>query len=540
MTIKHLTAISTKATPQTEPIPGTVKNSAGGQSFATDDWLRLDRFLVLGCEGATYYASEQTITRENASAVERCIAADGLEAVRRIVAVSDQGRAPKNDPALFALAMAASLGNDATRKAALDALPKVARIGTHLFHFAQFVSQFRGWGRGLRKAIGGWYNAQDANALAYQAIKYQQRDGWSHRDLLRLSHPVPASDTHKAVYHWMTQGWETVGIAPHPDEALRKIWALEAAKRATTAKDVIHLIEECKLPREGVPTQFLNDMAIWDALLAEMPLTAMIRNLGKMSAIGLLKPLSQASKTVTERLGQEERIRKARVHPLAVLSAMRVYQQGHGERGSLKWDPVSQVVDALDAAFYLAFGNVEPTGKRWLLALDVSGSMEQGTIAGIPGLTPRDASAAMALITANVEPQHVIVGFTGDGFTRTRNALTPLAISPRQRLTDAIKVISNLPFGGTDCSLPMRYAAEKTLEVDAFVVYTDSETWAGPVHPVQALRQYRKVSGINAKAIVCGMVSNGFTIADPADGGMLDVVGFDTATPQIMADFVTR
>jgi 60 kDa SS-A/Ro ribonucleoprotein len=33
------------------------------------------------------------------------------------------------------------------------------------------------------------------------------------------------------------------------------------------------------------------------------------------------------------------------------------------------------------------------------------------------------------------------------------------------------------------------------------------------------------------------MVSNGFSIADPADPGMLDVVGFDTATPQLISDF---
>ena len=54
------------------------------------------------------------------------------------------------------------------------------------------------------------------------------------------------------------------------------------------------------------------------------------------------------------------------------------------------------IVDALDGAFYLAFGNVVPSGKRLVLALDVSGSMTMGAVAGVPGLTPRIASAAMA------------------------------------------------------------------------------------------------------------------------------------------------
>ncbi len=101
-----------------------------------------------------------------------------------------------------------------------------------------------------------------------------------------------------------------------------------------------------------------------------------------------------------------------------------------------------------------------------------------------------------------------------------------------------MKAVSNLPFGGTDCALPMLYALERGLKVDAFVVYTDSETWAGNIHPVQALREYRKKTGIAAKLVVVGMVSNGFSIADPNDGGMLDVVGFDAAAPALIADFI--
>ena len=78
--------------------------------WAVDDWTRLDRFLILGSEGGSYYASERKLTRENAEAVLRCIAADGARVVARIVAVSDAGRAPKNDPALFALALARQAG----------------------------------------------------------------------------------------------------------------------------------------------------------------------------------------------------------------------------------------------------------------------------------------------------------------------------------------------------------------------------------------------------------------------------------------------
>ena len=176
-----------QVTPQSEGIPGKnmVQNNAGGFTFEVSPWDRLDRFLVLGSEGGTYYVGEHKLTVENAKAVEALLKQDGLRVVNRVVEISEQGRAPKNDPALFVLAMAAAADNADVRKAALAALPKVARIGTHLFHFAQFVEGFRGWGRALRNAVANWYLGQDLNDLTYQLMKYKNRDGWTHRDLLR-------------------------------------------------------------------------------------------------------------------------------------------------------------------------------------------------------------------------------------------------------------------------------------------------------------------------------------------------------------------
>jgi 60 kDa SS-A/Ro ribonucleoprotein len=84
----------------------------------------------------------------------------------------------------------------------------------------------------------------------------------------------------------------------------------------------------------------------------------------------------------------------------------------------------------------------------------------------------------------------------------------------------------------------MGYALTNKLEIDAFIVYTDSETWSGQIHPTQMLNKYRSETGIPAKLIVVGMVSNGFSIADPNDSGMMDVVGFDTAAPEVMSNFI--
>jgi 60 kDa SS-A/Ro ribonucleoprotein len=523
---------SLRATPQSAPIPGTVKNAAGGYAFPVDDWTRLDRFLILGSEGGSYYATARKLTIENAESVIRCIQADGPRAVARIVEVSEAGRAPKNDPAIFALALAASAGDDATRSAAMGAIPKVCRTGTHLFQFVEAVEAHRGWGRGLRRGVAGWYTARSVEHLALQVVKYRQRGGWSHRDLLRLAHPLTDETARRELFDWVCRGTD--------GEALPAlVRAFEAAAKAETAEVIATLIAEHDLPREAVPTEWLNEPRVWEALLRRMPMTALVRNLGKLSAVGVLKPLGEHVAQVTSALGDVERIRKARLHPLALLLALKTYAQGRGDKGALTWTPVPQVIDALNAAFYTAFANVEATGRRILLALDVSGSMASGRVAGT-SLTPREGSAAMALMTAATEEHTHIVGFTARSGARDWRdaALTPLAITPSMRLDQAVNTVSDLPFGGTDCAQPMLYALEKGISADAFVVYTDSETWAGAIHPVQALHQYREKTGIAAKLVVVGMVSNRFSIADPADGGMLDVVGFDAAAPAVIADFI--
>jgi len=550
--MSYLKRFDLRRVPQSDPIPGSgqVPNSAGGYAWEVDDWMRLRRFLILGSEGGSYYASESALTRENAVAVERCILADGPRAVAEISRVSEDGRAPKNAPALFALAMAAGIGDEPTRKAALAALPRVARTGTHLFQFATFVEQFRGWGRSLRRAVGRWYADRPVDALAYQAVKYRQRGGVTHRDLLRLGHPagkvsggnpsLAVSPQHEAMFEWIVRG--TVA-----EDLPRIVHGFVAAQAAQTPKQAATLVREFRLPREALQPEHLTSAEVWAALLEDMPMTALIRNLATMTRVGVIAPGSDGAAKVVEQLGDVERIRKARIHPIAVLAALRTYGTGHGVRGRGMWIPVREVIDALDAAFYAAFENVEPTGKRLLLALDVSGSMTVGQVAGVPGLTAREASAALALVSAATEPRYETVGFFAgrSGFARQgrgrfagrSDGLTPLSISPRQRLDDAVKTVSRLPFGGTDCALPMLYAQSLEREIDTFVIYTDSETWAGGIHPVQALRDYRRASGIDARLVVVGMVSNGFSIADPADPGMLDVVGFDTATPQLIADF---
>ena len=537
-----LTGINTRVTPQNQPVQGRndqVKNSAGGFVFEISDAERLRRFLILGTDAGTYYTNAADLTRANAEVPIRMALDEPATLLSTILDVSLRGAAPKQNATLFALAIACSFGELEERQKALAALPKVARTGTHLFLFARYVEQFRGWGRSLRRAVGDWYMSKSADSVAYQAVKYRQREGWSHRDLLRLSHPRSVDPRVNSVFDWITHN--SVG-----DETPGLIHAfIKANEETTSVSEICKLIETHPLSWEMLPDRVINDPAIWTSLLISdrVGLTALIRQLPRLTRIGLLHPFGQMNPIVTSMITNHDALKKARIHPVNLLVAHRTYANGKSDRGSSTWTPITTIIDALDTGFYKSFDTFEPANKRTMLALDVSGSMGGATTA--TGLNAREASAALALVTMATEPATMTVGFTGGSWGWGRSSftqpvvdnLTPLNISPRQRLDDVIQSISGLQFGSTDCALPMLYAAKKNLEVDTFVIYTDNETWAGSVHPYQALKQYRAQSGIDAKVVVVGMTATEFSIADPRDPGMLDVVGFDTAVPSLISQF---
>nr|XP_033816196.1 60 kDa SS-A/Ro ribonucleoprotein [Geotrypetes seraphini] len=518
-----------------------VPNSEGGYVWEVTHMNRLHRFLCFGSEGGTYYIKEQKLGYENADALIRLIEdGRGCEVVQEIKTFSQEGRAAKQEPTLFALAICSQCVDTKTKQAAFKAVHDVCRIPTHLFAFIQFKKDLREgmkcgmWGRALRKAVADWYNNKDAMAVALAVTKYKQRNGWSHKDLLRLCHLKPANEELTIVSKYITKGWKEVQetykekeLSTECEHLLKYLEAVEKVKHTKDELEVIHLIEEFQLVREHLLTNHLKSKEIWKALLQDMPLTALLRNLGKMTADLVLAPSSPEVALVCERLCNEKLLKKARIHPFHILVALETYKQGHGNRGKLHWSPDQAIVDALDRAFYRTFKTVEPTGKRFLLAVDVSESMEQKVLGSV--LNASTVAASMCMVVARTEKDSHIVAFSYE------MVLCPITVD--MALPEVLKKMQKIPMGSTDCSLPMQWAQKTNTAVDVFVVFTDNETYFGNIHPAVALREYRKKMNIPSKLIVCGITSNGFTIADPEDRGMLDICGFDSGALDVIHSF---
>ncbi|NXF75020.1 RO60 protein, partial [Sclerurus mexicanus] len=504
------------------PSEKQVPSSEGGDMWNVTDTDRLRRFLCFGSEGAAYHVKEQKLGLENAEALLRLIEEGrGCEAVEEIRAFSQEGRAAKQEPLLFALAVCSQCSDAKTKQAAFKAVPEVCCIPTHLFTFIQFKKDLKEgmkcgmWGRALRKAVADWYNGKSGMALALAVTKYKQRSGWSHKDLLRLSHLKPASEGIVIVTKYITKGWKDVqeaykekAVSAETEKLLKYLEAVEKVKRTKDELEVIHLVEEYGLVREHLLTNHLKSKEVWKALLKEMSISVLLRNLAKLTANSVLEPRGSEVAIVCEKLRNEKLLKKGRIHPLHILVALETYKAGHGSRGKLWWRPDEDILEALDASFYKAFKAVEPTGKRFLLAVDVSASMTQKVLGSV--LNASTVAAAMCMVVARTEKDSHIVAFSHE--------IVPCPVMADMTLPQVLVKMYEV-LGTTDCSLPMIWAQKTQTAVDVFIVFTDNETFAGNAPPATALREYREKMGIPAKLIICGMTSNGFTVADPDDRG---------------------
>jgi 60 kDa SS-A/Ro ribonucleoprotein len=190
-----------------------------------------------------------------------------------------------------------------------------------VFRFIKYAHALgQNWGRAQRRAVSKWYTEQNPSKLAMAITKYQNREGYSHRDILRLAHPSTKDPLLCFLFDYITHGLakaienlnkpketttndsNTENLTDNNQQQTRSnddeeeennsqkfvtieqlkefIETVEKVKASTNADELVTAIKQHNLVREHMPTAMLNSTTIWSALLEKMPLTAMIRNLG--------------------------------------------------------------------------------------------------------------------------------------------------------------------------------------------------------------------------------------------------------------------
>jgi len=570
-------SVITNMSGQMAPIPGKEavmhQNKAGGYTFHVSDEDYVLRCLILGTNKNTYYSTAREMTVECIDFLKKMIAdGKGQIIVDTIDKVYEDGRAPKQDPTLMALAIASSCEDLETRKKAYKIVSKLRTL-SHIYTWKGYhkvLSKSKGMGKLSKQSLCTLFQKMSPQQLSYQVTKYPHLktavEDWSFIDLIRCIHlkgdnlPLESQYVFKTTIRGKDEGDEFLvkhaELNGNPVIAYMK--AVETVKTFEESEDnrveLIKLAYEHNLPREVMPTWSFKYPDVWRALLLNreqthvtMPMTALVRNLAVMTNKGVFDDALTTS-LVVEHLQNEQTIRKARLHPVNILIAQMTYKSGHGDKGKLTWTPHPKIVSALESAFYKSFKFVKPTGKRIFHGIDCSGSMT-GPIPCLPQITAHTAATVMAMTFAKIESssKQEFAGFSSNrtSYVSRGSLLRKINIDPSMTLDQAMKGTQFGDFGTTDCSLPIEEAIRLYKSSggtdglwDVFMIYTDNETFAGVRHPSQALAEYRKLTGIPAKMVVIATTPNSSTIADPTDGGMLDVSGFDTNAPEIVMNFI--
>ncbi len=562
-------------TGQMIPIEGKEmkKGKAGGQLFQVTDEEYIMRCLILGTTKNTYYASSSELTDECVQFVNKMLD-DGkghivLNAVKNVYMT---GRTPKLDNVFLILGLCCSHKRVEVRQQSYE-IVKLLRTFSHLYSWKTYQTKFtksKGFGRLSKKAISEMIRNLDPSQLIYQVIKYPHRkvgtELWGILDFLRCIHIKGSelSPEMNYIFKYITKGFESANKNyPTLNNSMvyKIVNAVSEIKEMNESEINIHncagYIREYNLPREILQSWMLSKYHIWEALLTDklktkitMPMTALVRNLANMTSKGLFND-NVLVELVCSHVVNKEVIRKSRLHPIAILIALTRYQSGHGDKGKLAWTPNNKIVEALDKAFYLAFSNVKMTNKRILHGIDCSGSMQTG-IGSLSNISSQQACTVLAMIFAKIEKKNQrFIGFTAtNSYTKKQNELSDsgyreININGNMTISEAVVHTKFSDFGSTDCSLPIEIAIKEFKNsngtsglYDAFIIYTDNETYAGRRHPSVALNEYREITGIPAKMIVIGTLASATSIADPSDSGMLDAIGFDSNLPEIVLNFI--
>ena len=587
-------AFSFQEIEQQQDTNGSVNESFVYKLSLKDYILRL---LILGTTENKYDTRKKGLSADNITYIKNKInSGDGEEICNIVRDVYKEGRAPKQDATMTTIALLCRAKDLSIRNMGLQLLDNFKTI-SHLYSWKKYHASIenhttgqksKGFGRAVKRQINNWILSyrDKPEDLAYQITKYMAREGWSFKNILQCTHVKTGSGDDRVfedkegvvnskskrnkntsppteldlVLRYVVNGVEAMDKLATPNLLCTNVYqylvnVYDAMRmQPDKKKSLIELIYTHKLTREQVPTWSLTDTEVLSALLINksktrvtMPLTALLRNLGNLSAHNVFSD-NTTLQLVMKHLVNSDTIKFSKIHPVSVLTAWFTYRNGVGNRGNNSWAPNKDIVKTLEEMFYLSFKNVEPTGKRICFLIDCSGSMCSASLC--EGVTCAESAALLAMIFARSEtsnetsPDHSFYLFTskkigyGGGYGNTGLTDVSDVIDADADFNKVLNACQRSDWGMTDISMGILEALKYKRKYDAFVVITDNDVNSG-IKPSEAMKQYR--SGMkmpNTKLAVIATQGSDYSIADPKDPLMMDMVGFDSHGPKILQDFI--
>ncbi len=461
-------------------------NPEGFPSFQRSDEEAYLQLLLTNTLTGTFYTNEKQLFDEALALHSKMVSENPDFAARAIIYARNEG--------LMRLQPIVGLAYlTKTNKALFQKIfSKVIRTPGDLADFVEIIRGGvvgAGMGRMIKSTVNEWLNGLSE----YHAIKYATGgQGYSLRDILRLTHPKPLTEKQDALFMWLTDR-DKWAQADELRTQTPQIGAFENLKRldadiADYQAQARTMIADGRLPYEVVTGVIKPDVETWVALMHEMPYFALLRHLNTLQRAGVLQDKANA-KYVADRLKNADALKGAKVLPFRLYTAHQMFQVIQPSE--------ALVADALLDAMDQAFANMPDLGGTICIAPDVSGSMS-------------------GRINARSVTRYIDIAgiFSGALLKKTANALVlpfenqvvKVKLSGRDSLMTTAEKLAKIGGGGTAVSAPISHLLAQKIPVDTFIGITDNIEWAVDSYGNQGFlptwREYKQKVAPQAKAFL--------------------------------------
>ncbi len=482
-------------------------NNAGGAAYGRTTEDALAQLALTGCGNSTYYVgAEQQLDEVLALAAK----VDARFLAQLAVYARREGFM-KDMPALLCAILA-------TRDVEIlaEVFPQVIDNGRMVRNFVQIirsgVTGRKSLGSAPRRLVRQWLTAASDQHLLNASVGQSP----SLADVVKMVHPRPVSAERDAFFAWL----------------IGKDYDLAALP------SVIREYEAWKESRSGevpdVPFQMLTALDLgrdeWMEIARNASWQMTRMNLNTFARHGVFE-VREMKGLIAKRLADPELIRRARVFPYQLLTAFHAADK----------KVPGVVLNALQDAMEVAVSNVPKVDGRVAICPDVSGSMHSA----VTGYRKGSTSAARCIDIAGLIAAAMLRQNSDALVLPFEAKVQEVRINPRDSVMTNANKLASLPCGGTNCSAPLKWIADKHERVDLVVIVSDNESWIDSPHyghwgggATETLKQWQRIKAQspNAKLVCLDIQPNTHTQAKDRQD-IINIGGFSDQVFKLISAF---
>ncbi|XP_065081746.1 RNA-binding protein RO60-like [Ochlerotatus camptorhynchus] len=494
--------------------------------------------------------------------------------VDMIVRIMKSGTLVRNDECLFALAfLARTFTKPEEKHKVYEVVPTLIESSKDLFQFVHFYQVLaakpagKGFGNGMKVAIGKWYNKHSAEELANLLAMDRGWHDWCHKDILKMAHMNLEDEAKMQVLDAAcggkgkkrptkskTNGESKDDVAQVDSKALKIYNRMKAFKSVQTANEATGCIKTHKYSLQLVPSQLHRAPVVWESLFPHMSYRDIVQAALVLQDYKLLKetdtPLSEAYGKVLNRMTS---VTESKVNSIFIYQVMRLFEERQRYLNAVKeaihttnnlalknTKANPTVLKQFYGALNQSMLNYQRTGLNFLVTLDLRSKQSKKRVFGNRLMSCQAAYILLTLPMFKREPHLKVFSFTDQP-----TELVEVDLTREMDFFKGCDHIQNHANKKTKVSItqPIQHATKKQMKVDVFITIVDSLIRVNPKResPVAALKSYNKNMNRNARYIVVSLSRHQQDLDHANMGstkGVLELVGCSEETPKLIDAYV--